>query len=237
MVIAEAAKREQAKREQVSRRLAVVPAAAALLAITTGALLTDKLAGLSAPHWILGVAAAVFSMPLLGNRLAWRLIVPGLLLALLPVPPAMHALCAPLLLGGAASAVFLMPVMVSSVSPLLRNLIVAAPVLVLMQIVLGAAHRHKAIAVVWHLAGAMTVAGVMVMLCVVLLRRIAAEKALRLVAGWLIGILVTQVTLGMAALLLRMLDMDATVIAAAHVMGGSLTFAASLMLLRATQRS
>ena len=33
------------------------------------------------------------------------------------------------------------------------------------------------------------------------------------------------------------LDMDATVIAAAHVMGGSLTFAASLMLLRATQRS
>ena len=237
MAIGEAEKPGQAKREKVSRGLAAVPAAGALLAVATGALLTDKLAALSAPHWILGVATALFSLPLLGNRLAWRLIVPGLLLALLPVPPVLHALCAPLLLGGAASALFLMPPMVSSVSPILRNLIMAAPVLVLIQIGLGAAYRHKAIGVVWHLAGAMTVAGVMVMVCVALLRQIAGAKTPRLVAGWLIGILVTQVTLGMAALMLRMLDMDATVIAAAHVMGGSLTFAVSLLLLRATQRS
>ena len=228
---------ETARLEKAKQAFAAVAAAGALLAIVTGALLTDKLAGLAAAHWLLGVAAAVFCMPLLGNRLCRRLIVPGLLLALLPVPPVLHAVGAPLLLGGAIAAVLPLPALAYSLSRVVRNLILAAPALVLLQIVLGAAYRHKAIGVVWHLAGAMTVAAVMVMLCVVLLRQVTAERAPRLVTGWLIGILITQVTLGMAALIMRMLDMDATVVATAHVTGGSLTFATSLLLLRATQRS
>jgi hypothetical protein len=126
--------------------------------------------------------------------------------------------------------------MATPISATLRNIIVWSPPLILLQVVLGAAYRHKAIGVIWHIAGAMSVAGLVVIACVLLLRQIPSERAPRLAAGWLNGILVTQVTLGMSTLLLRMLDMEAAHVAAAHIANGSFTFAGSLVLLRATQR-
>ena len=219
--------------EKAKRGLMLAATSCALAAIVSGALVTERVAGLQTAHWLLGTAAVVLALPFS----TWWLILPGMALALLPVPVILHALSSPLVLGG--TTVFVLPVtgVRSQVSAGLRKLILAAPPLVMVQILLGAAYRHKAIGVMGHLAGAMTVAGVMVMLCVVLLRQEELQQRTRRAAGWLIGILITQVTLGMTVLLLRMLDMEAAIPAAAHVTGGSLTFAASLALVRTTQRS
>jgi hypothetical protein len=217
--------------------LARASALLAVSAIVTGALATDHVAGLSVIHPALGIASLVLALPLLRHRMAQVLILPGLLLELLPVPPILHAWGAPLIIGPAIALSAPLQPMATQISAGLRNIIVAAPPLILLQIALGAAYRHKAIGVIWHIAGAMSVAGLVVIACVLLLRQIPAERAPRLAAGWLNGILVTQVTLGMSTLLLRMLDMDAAHTAAAHITGGSLTFACSLVLLRATQRS
>ena len=218
--------------KKAKRGLMLAAIGCALAAIVSGALVTEKVAGLQTAHWLLGIAALVLALPFS----VWWLTFPGVALALLPVPVIVHALSSPLVLGGTSVFVLSVRGARSPVSAGLRKLILAAPPLVMVQILLGAAYRHKAIGVVWHLAGAMTVAGVMVMLCVVLLRQEELRQRTRLAAGWLIGILITQVTLGMTVLLLRMLEMEAAIPAAAHVTGGSLTFAASLALVRTTQR-
>jgi hypothetical protein len=223
--------------------LARASALFAVSAIVTGALATDHVPGLSLAHEGLGITALVLALPLLRYRMAQVLILPAIGLELLPVlwdPQAsiaaavIHALGVPLLVGPAIAFAFPLRPMATPISAGLRNIILAAPPLILTQVALGAAYRHKAIGVIWHIAGAMSVAGLVVIACVLLLRQIPSERAPRLAAGWLNGILVTQVTLGMSTLLLRMLDMDAAHVAAAHITGGSLTFACSLVLLRAT---
>ncbi len=225
--------------------LARASALFAISAIATGALSADHVPGLSLTHEALGIAALLLALLLLRHRMAQILILPGILLELLPilpVPPAsiavviLHAWGAPLLLGTAIAFAFPFGPMATPISAGLRSIILGAPPLILLQVALGAAYRHKAIGVIWHIAGAMSVAGLVVIACVLLLRQIPSERAPRLAAGWLNGILVTQVTLGMSTLLLRMLDMEAAHIAAAHIANGSFTFAGSLVLLRATQR-
>ena len=201
---------------------------------------------MSAPHRILGILAMLPGMFLLRNRIAQYLMLPGMVLAVAPFPPVLHSLAAPLLFGPALALAIPAIPMTTPISTGLKRIIAAAPPLVFLQMVLGAAYRHKAIGVVWHLVGAMTVAAVLLIACVLLLRQIPLEKAPRRAAGLLNAMLVIQVTLGMAALLLRMLDANAAhlataylataYLAAAHVTGGSLTFAASLVLFRATQR-
>ena len=226
--------------------LARASALFALSAIATGALTVDHVQGLALAHKVLGGAALVFALPLLRHRIAQVLILPGILLGLLPIfavpetsvtAAVVHAWGLPLIVGAAIAFAFPLKPMTTPISPSLSNIILAAPPLILLQIALGALYRHKAIGVIWHIAGAMSVAGLVVIACVLLLRQIPSERAPRLAAGWLNGILVTQVTLGMSTLLLRMLEMDAAHVAATHITGGSLTFAGSLVLFRATQRS
>jgi heme A synthase len=126
--------------------------------------------------------------------------------------------------------------MKTQISETLRKIILWGQPLVLLQIALGALYRHDAIGIIWHLAGAMSVAALLVITCVLLLRQIPIERAPRIAIGWLNALLVTQVTLGVTALMLKMLEMPAPLVPALHVTTGSLVFSATLVLWRATRK-
>jgi heme A synthase len=105
------------------------------------------------------------------------------------------------------------------------------PPLVLMQIAFGAAYRHKVWGVMPHLAGAMTVACLVLVLCMLLLQR---RPLLRRPAIIAMSIVLAQVSLGITSFILRMLDLDTglwfRVFSAAHVTLGTATLAATVSL-------
>jgi len=115
-----------------------------------------------------------------------------------------------------------------------RLLVKSAPALVLLQIVLGAAYRHKAIGVMPHMAGAMLVAGLLLAICTIVLQRFPQPQPLRTAAGALLGIVLLQVSLGIAVFVMRLLDAETTPAflpaVVAHVTVGSLTLAATTAL-------
>jgi heme A synthase len=109
-----------------------------------------------------------------------------------------------------------------------------APLLVLLQIILGVGYRHKELGVVPHIAVAALVATVMLVVPLILLQRFPEHPSLRPLATAAMSVALTQVTLGIAAFVMRLLDFDTipafVALAAAHVCVGSLTLAASLAL-------
>jgi cytochrome c oxidase assembly protein subunit 15 len=115
-----------------------------------------------------------------------------------------------------------------------RLLVKSAPALVLLQIILGAAYRHKAIGVMPHMAGAMLVAGLLLAICSIVLQRFPQPPPLRTAAGALLGIVLLQVSLGIAVFVMRLLDAETTPAflpaVVAHVTVGSLTLAATTAL-------
>lgn len=110
----------------------------------------------------------------------------------------------------------------------------AAPVLVLLQIAMGAAYRHKEWSVMPHMAGALLVAAVLLVVPVMLLQQFPQHPSLRPVAIAAMSAALLQITLGIAAFVMRLLDFDTSTtfiaIAASHVCVGALTLAASLVL-------
>jgi heme A synthase len=110
----------------------------------------------------------------------------------------------------------------------------AAPVLVLLQIAMGAAYRHKEWGVMPHMAGAMFVAAAMLIVPVILLQHFPKHASLRPVAIAAMSTVLLQITLGIAGLVMRLLDFDTSitfiVIAVSHVCIGALTLAASLVM-------
>jgi heme A synthase len=110
----------------------------------------------------------------------------------------------------------------------------AAPVIVLLQILMGAAYRHKEWGVMPHMAGAMLVAAALLVIPVMLLQQYPNHPSLKPISIAAMSIALVQVTLGIAALVMRLLDFDADTgfiaLSAAHVCVGALTLAASLVL-------
>lgn len=122
----------------------------------------------------------------------------------------------------------------------LRIFALVTPPLILLQIMLGAAYRHKAINVLPHLGGAMIVSLAIVVLAVLILQRHPGHRRLCAAATWLISILAVQVVLGFTALVIPVLKLSATAVIAAtalHVVVGSLTLAANLVLVMQVLRS
>jgi heme A synthase len=121
-----------------------------------------------------------------------------------------------------------------SAQPFLPLVAKAAPLLVLIQIALGAGYRHKALSVMPHMAGAMLVALAMLVVPVMILQQFPQHASLRPMAIAALSIALVQVTLGIGAFVMRLLDFDTTtgflVIAALHICNGALTLAASLVL-------
>jgi len=115
-----------------------------------------------------------------------------------------------------------------------RSLAILTPILVLLQILLGAAFRQQALTVLPHILGAMFVALVILLESIFVLQQFPTHRALRPAAKALLGIAFAQVFLGLTALIIKsMADETATpVIAtvAAHVTGGAVTLATTIVL-------
>ncbi len=125
-------------------------------------------------------------------------------------------------------------------APTLRLFAIATPPLILLQIVLGAAYRHKLTGLLPHLGGAMIVSIAILVLAMLILQRHPEHRKLCAAATWLISILLAQVALGVTALIMPLLNVSPTVVIAGtalHVAVGSLTLAANLALTMQVLRS
>ncbi len=125
-------------------------------------------------------------------------------------------------------------------APALRIFAMATPPLILLQIMLGAAYRHKLTGLLPHMGGAMIVSLAVLILAMLILQRHPEHKKLCTAATWLISILLAQVMLGLTAFIMPLLTSSpaANIAATAlHVVVGSLTLAASLVLTMQIQRN
>lgn len=125
-------------------------------------------------------------------------------------------------------------------APALRIFAIATPLLIVLQILLGAAYRHKLIGLLPHLGGAMIVSLAILILAMLILQRHSEHRKLCAAATWLICILLAQVMLGFAALVMPSLKLSPTAeiaTTALHVVVGSVTLAANLVLVMQIQRS
>lgn len=116
------------------------------------------------------------------------------------------------------------------------NRILVLPCALLLQVALGAAFRHKALPLAWHVAGAALVTAVVVAVSIVLIMEYPKHTALRGAATVLVAITLAQVFLGVAAYMSRVATADApqpmpvmVVFTVAHVALGALTMAASVV--------
>jgi cytochrome c oxidase assembly protein subunit 15 len=118
--------------------------------------------------------------------------------------------------------------------PSLRFLAVLTPLLVLVQIGLGAGFRHRAFGLLPHVIGAMIVPLVILLVGAFVLHQFPKHRALRPAAIGLLTITLVQVFLGVIAYVARLnavaypLAMVLTTVA--HVATGGLTLAASVVL-------
>lgn len=116
----------------------------------------------------------------------------------------------------------------------IRALSLAAPFVVVAQIALGAAYRHKAMGVLTHIFGAMIVAVFVLLVGVLTVKQYPTHRSLRPAAVWLMSITGAQVLLGFTAFIARLMTDQPTVpivvITVAHVVTGALTLAATVIL-------
>jgi cytochrome c oxidase assembly protein subunit 15 len=119
----------------------------------------------------------------------------------------------------------------------IRGLSLAAPILVLSQLALGAAARHKAIGSIYHISWAPVVTGVILWVSLRILLHYAQNRELRIAAVVLLGITFCQVFLGIAAYMTRIAYADAVqpmplmvTFTVLHVAVGALTMASSVAL-------
>jgi hypothetical protein len=123
----------------------------------------------------------------------------------------------------------------------LRPVAIATPPAVFVQIMLGAMYRHDVTGIMPHMAGAMIVALVTVVVSAVVLQNFTGPAALRRSAVWLISIVLTQVCLGIAALLMLVLNFAGTLVfvvsTAGHVAIGAATLSASVVMAMEVGRS
>jgi heme A synthase len=118
--------------------------------------------------------------------------------------------------------------------PSMRSLAILTPIVVVLQILLGAAFRQKTLTLLPHVLGAMFVALVILLESIFVLQQFPTHRALRPAAKTLLGVAFGQVFLGLTALIMKsMADDTATPVVitiAAHVTGGSLTLATTIVL-------
>jgi heme A synthase len=118
--------------------------------------------------------------------------------------------------------------------PSMRSLAIMSPILVVLQILLGAAFRQKALTLLPHVLGAMFVALVILLESIFVLQQFPTHRALAPAAKTLLGVAFGQVFLGISALTMKTMADDTAppVIAtvAAHVTGGAVTLAATIVL-------
>lgn len=154
----------------------------------------------------------------------------------------LHACLAPLLFSTlAAICVLLSPgwakgseLIADTSRGWLQILTIAAPAAVLLQIALGAAYRHKVTSIMPHMAGAMLASLLTLVSCTVILQQCPAHRTLRAAATAVLSIVLLQVTLGVTAFIMELLDAANTswfvIATVSHVLVGSLTLAFTVVL-------
>ncbi len=118
--------------------------------------------------------------------------------------------------------------------PSLGSLGRITPVLVLAQVALGAAFRHKAMGILPHLFGAMVLVLVILCLCIFVMQQFPDHKILRPGANLLMGIAFTQIFLGIGAFTVRTMTTKVTPVVvgvtAVHACVGAMTLASAVVL-------
>ncbi len=236
------------------RHLSVFLSLATLLVIVSGSVVTTEHRALGLPltlHPLLGTGLGVLTFLLgiwcfLDTNPVLRSL--GVLIALTtgveaaPGMPLVHAFFAPVLFAALAVVATFRPLkpLPSGALASFRLSVLASPALILLQIGLGVLHRHERIGVMWHMGGAMLVAGFIVVLCALLLQSPSDSPVLRSSVVSLLAAVITQVILGVVVYVMRMLDAEIAlpliVAAGLHVATGAVTFAAAAILAVRFQR-
>jgi hypothetical protein len=240
---------------------AIAVALLALIVITLGALLTSETRalpgasdpaalvtttapGLESAHQIAGYVLVALTLGLAilaSNKVAWLALCASFIEALLGRVPVMHALLAPIYFSlVVATAVVTSkswrspPVPVESPwKPLGPLAIYIAPLLIVMQIGLGAAFRHNAMGVLSHILNALIVLVVVMIAGIFVLRQFPDHPALRPAAIGFLIITGIQVLLGFSVYLVLLMssenNLGLIVTGVLHVTNGALTLAASVV--------
>lgn len=123
----------------------------------------------------------------------------------------------------------------------LRPLAVATPPVVFLQITLGSAYRHDLTGIMPHMAGAMVVALMTLIVSAVILQHFPEPAPMRRAAAVLISVVLAQVCLGIAAFLMLVLNAAGTfafvLSTVGHVSIGALTLAGSVVMAMQVWRS
>lgn len=205
------------------KRYAGVLATCLLVVIVSGAV--------KAPwHAAAGVVAGLLSIGLVRFGVAGYIGLAAMALEFVPAHPILHAVLAPVIV--AAMAFLLTQPRDSPASGGgMIGLGVSAPLLVFAQIAMGAAYRHKLWSVMPHMAGAALAVSVTLTLSVLAIQR---GPELRAAATATLAAVLTQASLGIAALILRLLDLDEGLwfqaVSAAHITVAAVTLGATVSL-------
>jgi hypothetical protein len=224
-----------------------------LLAIVSGALTTSNRISFGYSqavgfHRGLSMSAVVFAIGLsfvAPRRLASWLVLSSIALAGLSGWPSLHVVWHAVLshsaLGlGTAAMVLYSPEWAKAVERIdlgswsaVRPAAIATPGAVLVQISLGALYRHQVIGVMAHMLGAMVVALLTLVVSVILLQHFGNYKQLKSAATSLISAMLVQVCLGIAVVMMLLLNAGNSIVfamtATAHVFMGALTLAAGVV--------
>jgi hypothetical protein len=167
---------------------------------------------------------------------------PSLLQKYSPGLPILHACVAQILLAATVAAVVLSSpgrskgpeTVIDAGWPSLRSLAMITPVFVLVQILLGASFRHKAMGVMPHIAGAIIVALLILLMGMFVTQQCPQHRSLKPAAVIMMTTVFTQVFLGIGALTMRMINSTDTpaviLVTGAHVVVGALTLGATVAL-------
>jgi hypothetical protein len=238
-------------------RTALLLAAATLALVLLGAGVTSQ-AGRAWEVSHVAVGAAVGALTIIlavlfRNRLGWILVGAVLLLAVLgnrtPNLAAFHAFLAQMFFAGTVAVALVTSktwkrepeVVEDSGKSTLRVFAFVTVALVLAQVALGAAVRHKAIGAGLHISGAMIVALAIVILGVMVTNKCPTHRTLRPAAVTMMAVGGTQVFLGFGAFIVRMMVNENTlpvqIATMAHVTTGALTLASTVVLALELHRS
>ena len=231
-------------------RSAILLTVATLLLVVLGAGVTSQ-AGRpwEVSHLVVGAtvgALTIILAMLLRNRFGWTLLAAVLVQATLgsrdAALAAFHAFLAQMFFAATVAVALVTsnqwkrdPEFAEDMAkPSLRTLSAIAVGVVVVQVALGAAVRHKMMGAGVHIIGALVVALAIVVLGVLVMNQCPSHRTLRPTAIALMVIAATQVFLGFGAFIVRMMADENTlpvVIATmAHVTTGALTLASTLVL-------
>jgi heme A synthase len=207
--------------------------------------------GLEMAHRILGWSVAALTLGLaiwLARIPGWIAFALGLIDSLLSGQPFWHALLAPIFFSTVVAVCVVTskswqmpPEKVELSWGPLKNLAILVPVLIVLQIGLGAAYRHNAMGVMSHIGNAMIVLLAILVAGVFVVRQHAEHSTLRPAALALLIIAGVQVLLGFTVFLILLMSSENNpglkMSSAVHVMTGALTLAASIVLAMQLRRS